>query len=172
MQKSLRLALMTALASTFALPGFAEKKKAEGTNRERAKVKTRDVDPNSIYARIGGDAAINAAVDLFYKKVLADDHINHFFEDVNMKGQHIRQKAFFSAVLGGPKPWTGKNMRRAHKHLDLEESHFNAVAKHLSATLKDLKVDQKLIDEVMTLVGTTKDDVLNRKKPKKKKKKG
>ena len=34
----------------------------------------------SLYERIGGEAAVGAAVDLFYSKVLADQKISHFFD--------------------------------------------------------------------------------------------
>jgi|GEM_PF-2232778 len=119
------------------------------------------VDPESIYARLGRQAAIDAAADRFYVKVLADDRVNYFFENTNMEVQHRRQKEFLSAVLGGPKPWTGKDMRQAHKHLALEEKHFGAISEHLHATLTELKVDEALIGEIMTVVASTKDDVLN-----------
>ena len=33
----------------------------------------------SLYHQIGGAAALTAAVDLFYVKVLADKRVNHFF---------------------------------------------------------------------------------------------
>lgn len=118
----------------------------------------------SIYHRLGGKKAISAAVDAFYKRVLADKKVNHFFEDVNMKRQHNKQKAFLSAALGGPTPWKGKDMRKAHKHLDLTEADFNAIAGHLQAPLEELKVDKKLIGEVMAVAASTKDDVLNRPK--------
>ncbi len=120
------------------------------------------VNPKSIYARIGGQAAMDAAVDLFYKKVLADKRVNHFFEDVNMKRQIKRQKAFLSAAFGGPVPWKGKDMQKAHADLDLNEKDFNVIAGHLQSTLKELKVDPKLIAEVMGVAGSTKDAVLNR----------
>lgn len=115
----------------------------------------------SLYQRLGGKAAINAAVDLFYTKVLADERVNHFFEDTNMKAQHRKQKEFLSHALGAPTPWTGKDMRKAHENLDLKEADFNAIAENLQATLKELKVDDKLIAEVMAVVATTKKDVLN-----------
>ncbi len=41
----------------------------------------------SIYDRIGGEASIDAAVDLFYTKVLADTVVAHFFKSVDMKKQ-------------------------------------------------------------------------------------
>lgn len=121
----------------------------------------KEVDPKSLYVRVGGQAAIDAAVDRFYEKVLADERVNHFFDDVNMKAQIRKQKAFLSAVLGGPVPWTGKDMRKAHQHLDLAEEDFNAIAENLQATLEELKVDAGVIGEIMALVGTTKNDVLN-----------
>ena len=59
-------------------------------------------------------------------------------------------------------------MRTAHKHLDgLNDSHFDVIAGHLQSTLEDLKVDKDLIAQVMAIVGSTRNDVLNRGKPSK-----
>lgn len=143
--------ILLCLALTLTLQSAEPKAKAESP-----------VDPNSLYARIGGQPAINAAVDLFYTKVLADKRVNHFFEDVNMRRQHNKQKAFLAAALGGPVPYEGRGMRKAHADLHLTEAHFNAIAEHLQATLTELKVEKKLIAEVMAVVATTKNDVLNR----------
>ena len=82
----------------------------------------------SLYQQIGGKAAISAAVDLFYTKVLADERVNGFFEDVSMRKQHNSQKAFLGAALGGPEPWTGRDMRKAHEGMELTEVHFGAIA--------------------------------------------
>jgi hemoglobin len=119
---------------------------------------------DSIYQQIGGEAAINAAVDIFYVKVLADERVKHFFDDVSMEKQKRKQKSFLSMAFGAPVPYTGKDLRKAHEDLDLNETHFNAIAEHLQATLVELKVPKETIDRIMTVVGTTKDDVLNRPK--------
>lgn len=115
----------------------------------------------SLYSQLGGKAAIDAAVDLFYTKVLADKRVNFFFEDVNMKRQHNKQKQFLSAALGSPVPYTGMDMRKGHKHLDLTEAHFNAIAENLQATLEELKIKPELIGKVMAVVASTKSAVLN-----------
>jgi len=121
---------------------------------------------NSLYQKLGGKAAIDAAVEAFYVKVLADNRVKHFFEDINMNRQRRKQKEFLSAAFGGPVPWTGKDLRKAHANLPgLNESHFNAIAEHLKSTLEDLKVKKELIDQVMAIAGSVKDDVLNRPKP-------
>ncbi len=116
----------------------------------------------TLFEKIGGMDAVNAAVDIFYKKVLADDTISHFFTNTNMKSQIGKQKAFLAYAFGAPLAYTGKNMRDAHAHMKLTEAHFNAVAGHLVGTLEELGVAQNLIDEVVKVAMTTKDDVLNK----------
>lgn len=118
----------------------------------------------SLYQQLGGKAAIDAAVEAFYVKVLADERVKHFFDDVSMEKQRRKQKEFLSAALGGPLPWTGKDMRKAHADMNLKEEHFNAIAENLVATLKDLKISDEMIGKVIAVVATTKDDVLNRPK--------
>ncbi len=115
----------------------------------------------SLYDELGGAAAIDAAVDIFYRKVLADDRVSEFFDTTDMEAQHAKQKAFLTVALGGPNNYTGKDMREAHKHMNLNEGHFNAVAEDLIATLEELDVPQAKIDEVIAVVATTKNDVLN-----------
>ena len=119
-------------------------------------------DPKSIYFRLGGQPAVDAAVELFYKKILADKSVNHFFDGINMAKQKAKQKQFLAASFGGPVPYTGKDLRKAHRNIDLKESDFNAIAGHLQATLKELKIDDKLIAEVMAVAASTKDDVLDK----------
>jgi len=84
----------------------------------------------TIYEELGGAAAMNAAVDIFYRKVLSDDRISKYFEGVDMDRQAQKQKAFLTMVLGGPNAYTGKDMRTAHAHLvarGLNDMHFDAV---------------------------------------------
>lgn len=116
----------------------------------------------SLYHRLGGKPAIEAAVDAFYVRVLADTRIRDFFENINMNKQRRKQKEFLSAAFGGPEPWTGKDMRAAHSELELKEEHFNAVAENLQKTLEELKVSKELVGEVMSVAASTKDAVLNR----------
>lgn len=116
---------------------------------------------DSLYQKIGGKDALDAAVELFYVKILADDRVSFFFDDVNMKVQKSSQKAFLATVLGAPVPWTGKDMRKAHANLDVKEADFNAIAENLQATLTELKLDEDVVTQIMTIVASTKKDVLN-----------
>lgn len=116
---------------------------------------------STLFERIGGMKAVNAATELFYNKVTQDDRVNHFFEGVDISAQSAKMKSFLAYALGAPLNYTGKSMRDAHAHMQLNERHFNAVAKHLVATLEELGVPKSLIQEVMDIVASTKADVLN-----------
>lgn len=119
----------------------------------------------SIFDQLGGEPAIQTAVEIFYRKVLADERISHFFDDVDMEGQIAKQKSFFVMATGGPNSYTGKDMREAHKHLvtrGLDDSHVDAVLQHLGDTLKELGVPAPLLDQVLTSVEGLRADVLNR----------
>lgn len=62
-------------------------------------------------------------------------------------------------AFGAPISYTGKILRESHNGMNFTEAHFNAVTTHLIATLNDLNVAQNLIDEVVVIVMTTKDDL-------------
>jgi hemoglobin len=132
--------------------------------KEACKTKWLKAREDSLYQKLGGKAAIDAVVDAFYVKVLADKRVKDFFADVSMDKQRRKQKDFLSFAFGGPLPWTGKDMRKAHEGMGLTEEHFNAIAENLVSTLKDFKVKQELIDQVVAIAVSTKDDVLGRPK--------
>jgi hemoglobin len=117
---------------------------------------------SSLYEKIGGEGAVNAAVDIFYRKVLKDDRIKHFFDGVDMEKQAAKQKAFLTVAFGGPNNYSGADMRKGHSHLGLNDSHFNAVMENLGATLKELNVPGDLIAQAAAIAESTRKDVLGK----------
>lgn len=119
----------------------------------------------TLYEQLGGQPAVDAAIDIFYRKVLADERINRFFEGVDMDKQMAKQKAFLTMVFGGPANYTGKDMRVGHAHLismGLNDSHVDAVIENLGSTLAELGVAQPLIAKVAALAESVRNDVLSR----------
>ncbi|MEL4896773.1 group I truncated hemoglobin [Crocosphaera sp. Alani8] len=123
---------------------------------------------DSLYERLGGEAAVDLAVNNFYQRVLADDRVKHFFANTDMDKQRQHQKDFMTYAFGGAKQWNGKPMRKAHQKfvedMGLTDIHFDAIAEDLVATLMEINVPQELIDEVVEIVGSSahRNDVLNR----------
>lgn len=119
----------------------------------------------TLFERLGGQNAVNTAVDIFYRKMLTDDRVSHFFEDVDMEQQILKQKGFLTMVFGGPNHYSGKDMREGHRHLikrGLNDSHVDIVIEHLGATLHELGANEKDIQGVAAIANSVRDDVLDR----------
>ncbi|WP_309398103.1 group I truncated hemoglobin [Cerasicoccus maritimus] len=121
---------------------------------------------STIYDKLGGEPAIDAAVDIFYVKVLADDRIKHFFVGVDMDKQRDHQKKFLTFAFGGPSNYSGRSMGPAHAKLvqdmGLNDTHFDAVVENLAATLTELGVPDELIGEVAAVAESVRADVLGK----------
>mmetsp|Transcript_43199 Transcript_43199/g.106140 ORF Transcript_43199/g.106140 Transcript_43199/m.106140 type:complete len:273 (-) Transcript_43199:47-865(-) len=107
----------------------------------------------TLYERLGGKTAVDAVVELFYTNVLADERIARFFEHVDLTKLKAHQAEFLSSVLSeGALSYSGESIEKAHARLiekeGLNETHFDAVAEDLVATLKEAGVSQGLIGEV------------------------
>lgn len=126
----------------------------------------RDEAGKTVYEQLGGEPAMDAAVKLFYEKVLADEHIARFFDQIDMEKQLKKQKRFLTMITGGPNNYTGRSMRAAHRKLvqkqGLDDSHFDHVVEHLGATLTELGVPAHLVKGVADAAESMRDDVLNR----------
>jgi len=120
---------------------------------------------SSLFEQLGGAAAVDAAVDIFYRKVLSDDRVARFFDGVDMDRQRGKQKAFLTMAFRGPHNYTGKDMRTGHAHLvtmGLNDAHVDAIIELLGGTLKELGVADALIQQVAAIAESTRNDVLGR----------
>jgi hemoglobin len=119
----------------------------------------------TLYERIGGEAAVSAAVDRFYERVLADPELKNFFTSVSMPRLKAHQFAFLSQALGGPRQYTGAAMRDAHSKLTIEQRHFDGVAIHLVETLRELGVSAEIIAAVVSALTPLSAQIVNTSTP-------
>ena len=119
----------------------------------------------TLYDRLGGHAALDTAVQRFYRRMLKDPRVAPFFAGVDMESQIAKQRGFLTMVTGGPNNYTGLDMRAGHAHLvarGLNDSHVDVVIEHLGATLAELGASAEDIVEVAALANSVRDDVLSR----------
>jgi len=119
---------------------------------------TTTTDP--IFDAIGGEAAIDAAVELLYARILADAELAPFFERVPLGRQKVQMRAFLTAALGGPDAYRGRDMATAHRRHAITDHHFDLVAGHLIATLGELGVDERLTGDIVAVVAPLRSDVV------------
>lgn len=124
--------------------------------------------PKSLLEQIGGEPAVEAAVNLFYKKMLADDRVKHFFAKTSMAHQAQKQRNFLLYVLDGGNrhKYRGMSMDRAHRRLvakeGLNDFHFDATAENLNNTFIELGVTEDIRKTIMSAVEGLREQVLCR----------
>lgn len=119
----------------------------------------------TLYERLGGEPAMQELAENFYRKMLADDRVSGFFDDVDMDRQIAKQKAFLTMVTGGPNNYTGRDMRTAHAPLvakGLNDMHVDVVVQYLGETLAEMGAPADAIETVKTTANSVRADVLNR----------
>jgi hemoglobin len=106
----------------------------------------------SVYEAIGGRAALTAAVDRFYGRLLADPALAPFFP----AGVGARHRAYVVTILGealgGPERYRGPDIAGAHHGLGVSDAHFERAAAHLAAVLDELAVPRHLADRIVGIV--------------------
>jgi hemoglobin len=120
---------------------------------------------STLYERVGGNSAVAAVVNLLYDGIIKDPLLLPFFDGIDVLRQKSKLVAFLSTVFGGSTRYSGEDLRQAHGHLvarGLSDQHFDAVADHLQSTLEELSVPATLVEEIMAIVESTRNDVLNR----------
>jgi hemoglobin len=120
---------------------------------------------DQLYDLIGGKRTVWAATDAFYRRVLADETLRHFFETTDMPHLRARQSMFISMLLGGQVVYTGKEIDAAHakaREQGLNDQHFDTFLKHFRAALEEVKVPVDKAAKVLKLLEGKRHTVLHR----------
>ena len=119
----------------------------------------------SLYERLGGYEAISAVVNDFAPKLFTDPQVGPFFKGM---GTDTR-KSFIQKninlvcnVTGGPCKIISRPARTIHAGLGITEADFNVVVNHLVDTLDKFEVPAKEKQELLSIIGTLKPDIVER----------
>jgi hemoglobin len=63
-------------------------------------------------------------------------------------------------VTGGPCKYTGRTMKESHEKLNISQAEWDAMVVDFKATLNKFKVPQPEQQELITIVGSTKNDIV------------
>jgi hemoglobin len=113
-----------------------------------ASQKPADLKSASLYWRLGGPDAINAAVDEVIKVSKADPRLAGRLSG----GCAAKLKEQLCAATGGPCTYTGRDMKTAHTGLKITEAEFGAVGENLVKVLDAFKVPEKEKNELVGLI--------------------
>jgi hemoglobin len=106
----------------------------------------------ALYDRLGGQPAITAVVDDFVGNVAGDSRINGFFARTDIPRLKKNLTDQICAGTGGPCTYSGKDMRSAHKGMNITDAQFNALVEDLVKTLDKFKVPAKEKGELLAIL--------------------
>jgi len=119
---------------------------------------------DDLYDLIGGRQTVWVAIEIFYRRVFADDTLSPFFETTDMAQLCSRQSMFVSMLLGGRVVYTGKDIHAAHAHVreqGLNDGHFDRFLRHFREALNEVGVEPNKVEKVTKLLETRRNTVLN-----------
>ncbi len=118
---------------------------------------------DSLYNRLGGYGAISAVVNDFAEKLFTDPQVGQFFKGMGTDTrQSFIQKNInlVCNVTGGPCKIISRPAKTVHAGLGITEADFNVVVDHLVDTLDKFKVPAKEKQELLSIIGTLKPDIV------------
>jgi hemoglobin len=151
-----RVALRLVLAAATVIlagPAAAQAAKAQATQP-------------ALYERLGGAYSIATVVDDFIERLLvnatlnANPAISEARARVPKAGLKFHVTSLVCEVTGGPCKYIGRTMKESHQHLNITPAEWDAMVADFRTTLAKFKVPQKEQDELITIVASTKNDIV------------
>ncbi len=125
----------------------------------------------TLWDRLGGEKGVRKVVDDFVAAVAADPKVDITrggkYKLDALKVEDLKKKLveMISEATGGPLKYTGKDMKTIHKGMGITDAEFDAAGGHLKAALEKNGVKPADTDAVMKVVGSTRKDIVEGKKP-------
>ena len=120
----------------------------------------------TLYERLGGAYSIATVVDDFIERLLlneilnANPAINKARTHVPKAGLKYHVTEMVCQATGGPQKYSGRTMKESHKHLYITEAEWDAMAADFKKTLDKFNVPEKEQNELFTIIGSTKPDIV------------
>ena len=114
----------------------------------------------SLYDRLGGEAAITAVIEDFVGRCAGDARINGKFARTDiprLKAMLIDQ---VSSATGGPATYRGRSMRETHDGMSVTAGEFDALVGDLVATLNKFNVPAAEQGELLGILGPLRSDIV------------
>lgn len=122
--------------------------------------------PSPLYDRLGGAYSIATVVDDFIERLLvnatlnANPAISEARARVPKAGLKFHVTTLVCEATGGPCKYVGRTMKESHQHLNITQAQWDAMVADFKTTLDKFKVPQKEQEELITIVGSTKKDIV------------
>jgi hemoglobin len=116
----------------------------------------------TLYGDLGGRTGVTRLVDAFIDRLAEDPLVVPVFADTDMSQFRRMAIDHLCSVADGGCRYEGRDMVEAHRGLDLQPRHFNAVVEDLMQAMDDLAVPQGTQNRLLGRLAPMYSDVLSR----------
>jgi len=120
----------------------------------------------SLYERLGGTAGINVLVDDIVARHMENPVIRSRFQPyletpdkLKITKQHLC--AFLEAGSGGKAEYKGRDMKLAHRGMNINEAEYMAALDDILAALRKRGIDEQTQKDVLSIAYSLKGDILH-----------
>ena len=117
----------------------------------------------TLYQRLGGYDALAAVTDDFLRRMLADPELAPFFEELTTpEKDRVRQMLVdqLCAATRGPCVYVGQDMETVHRALGITATDWDRAVGLLLGTLNALGVRPREREEVLAIVASLRDQIV------------
>jgi hemoglobin len=103
----------------------------------------------NLFDKYGGFSTVSKIVMRLYDKLLDDDDVGPFFDDVDMPKLIDHQTKFVASLMGGPASFSDTHIERAHRNLTIQPIHFDRLKELIEETLNEFDLEDEDIEIVL-----------------------
>jgi hemoglobin len=115
---------------------------------------------SSLYDRLGGEKGLSAIVHDVLHNHQNNPTVKVRFQDSDMEKLHRLAFEFFGMGSGGPQKYSGKDMREAHRSMNISAEEYLAVIDDIMAALDKNKIPAETKNEVLGVLYSLKNDII------------
>ncbi len=124
------------------------------------------MDTKSLFDRLGGSSGIEGIVDEVASRHLENPVINARFRPFLEQPQKLQElkvhlARFLEMGSGGPPRYTGRDMKSAHKGMNISAAEYMAATDDIVAALAKVGVDEQTRKDVLAIVWSLKGDIIH-----------
>ncbi|MEO7433668.1 MAG: group 1 truncated hemoglobin [Dokdonella sp.] len=114
-----------------------------------------------VFKQFGEKPGLVALMDDFMIELVSDPRTRPFFADTDQK--HIKAELVdqFCVILGGPCTYTGKDMKKTHSGLTIDEAAFNALVEDLQIAMDKHDIPFRAQNKLLQKLASMHREVVN-----------
>jgi hemoglobin len=116
---------------------------------------------DSLYRQLGSQPGLEALMEDFMQRLLADPRMNPFFKDTDQA--HIKAELVVQVceVSGGPCRRDGPDMKRVHEGVDIDRAAFNALVEVLQQSMDARGIAFSTQNRLLALLAPMHREIIN-----------